>query len=112
MQNRKKAASEKQEKVIDDDSQAKGKKKILVPYIGEQGDPNIDDFMNDNAYMMTGFRIGFHTYRQAARSIFMIHNETMDIWTHMIGSITFICVVFYVIFYLQPVNLQDNTLVS
>ena len=62
--------------------------------------------------MKTGYRIGFHSYKDAARSIFMIHNETMNIWTHFLGALGFVCVVFYVIIYMQPVSLRDDTPLS
>lgn len=90
------------------DEDPQGKKKVLEPYIGDIDDPNIDDFVVDNLYLKTGFRIGMNTYKQAARSLFMVHNETMNIWSHLLGALSFLGVVFYVIVYLQPVSLHDT----
>ena len=75
-------------------------------YIGDITDPNVDEFVADNPFLLTGFRIGFHTYWDAARSLFMVHNETMNVWSHLLGAIGFLCTVVYVLVYLQPIALH------
>lgn len=49
--------------------------------------------MKDNHHIETGYRIGFKT-KQVFKSLFMIHNETVNIWTHLLGAI----IVFFFIF--------------
>ena len=49
-----------------------------------------------NKYIVTGYRINFVTWRQIIRSLFLWHNETMNIWTHMVGFFVYtvvLCVV-------------------
>lgn len=45
-----------------------------------------------NKYIMTGYRINFVTWRQIIRSLFMWHNETINIWTHMVGFFVYVIV--------------------
>ena len=33
----------------------------------------------------------------------MLHNETMNVWSHLLGAIAFICTFIYVLVYLQAV---------
>jgi adiponectin receptor len=50
--------------------------------------------MVDNPHITTGYRIGFHTFKQALRSFFMWHNETLNVWTHFCGKILFMGLIF------------------
>lgn len=47
-------------------------------------------FCQDNEYIRTGYRINFRTVPQILKSLFMIHNETVNIWSHLVGAIAFI----------------------
>lgn len=46
-------------------------------------------YLADNAYIHTGYRLNY-TIEDCAKSIFQWHNETLNVWTHMIGSFIFI----------------------
>ncbi|KAG0306812.1 hypothetical protein BGZ98_001677 [Dissophora globulifera] len=48
-----------------------------------------------NPYILTGYRF-LSSKRQCLWSIFRIHNETCNIWTHMIGLIGLIALGFYI----------------
>ena len=41
-------------------------------------------FMQDNDKIQRGYRINFTSKRQLLRSLFMVHNESVDIWTHLL----------------------------
>ena len=84
----------------------------IEPYIGNLDDPNLDDFVKDNKHIKTGYRICFHTYWEAARTLFMIHNETLNVWSHLIGALFFSFLVFYVLIYLHPTSLHENEMTS
>lgn len=56
------------------------------------------DYLQDNDFIRTGYRAGY-TVKEAtlrysllflSNSIFRKHNETLNIWTHLIGVITFL----------------------
>ncbi|KAI8384922.1 hemolysin-III related-domain-containing protein [Radiomyces spectabilis] len=42
----------------------------------------------ENKYILSGYRF-YQSHRDCLRSIFMLHNETMNIWSHLIGFIFF-----------------------
>ena len=44
-----------------------------------------------NKYIHTGYRTNF-TFRDAFRSVLMVHNETANIWTHLLGVGLFACI--------------------
>lgn len=52
------------------------------------------DYAKDNEHIIEGYRIGFESPKTTIKSLFMIHNETVNIWTHLVGFI----IVFFLIF--------------
>ena len=57
-------------------------------------------WLRDNDFLSHGHRPPMPSFRSCFRSIFRIHTETGNIWTHLIGFIAFICVCLYI--YLRP----------
>lgn len=45
-----------------------------------------------NNSIHTGYRTNF-TFRDALRSVWMLHNETANIWTHIVGLVVFVVIV-------------------
>ena len=45
-------------------------------------------FLQDNEYILTGYRV-FYNWTDSWTSLFTIHNETANIWTHLIGFFLF-----------------------
>ena len=50
--------------------------------------------MCDNHFIFKGYRIGFYNFRLALRTLFMLHNETANVWSHIIGVV--ICLGFLI----------------
>ena len=48
------------------------------------------EFMRYNPYIETGYRINFDTFWKLGKSLFMLHNETVNIWSHLIGALAFV----------------------
>ena len=46
----------------------------------------IPKFMQENQHIRQGYRIGYDSPQKVIKSLFMIHNETVNIWTHLIGA--------------------------
>ncbi|KAK3241740.1 hypothetical protein CYMTET_48522 [Cymbomonas tetramitiformis] len=46
-------------------------------------------WLQDNKYIVNGYRANL-SKRAAAMSIFRIHNETFNIWTHFVGFLMFV----------------------
>jgi len=44
-------------------------------------------WLRDNDFLLHGHRPQLHTFTECFRSIFRIHTETGNIWTHLIGRL-------------------------
>ena len=60
-----------------------------------------ESYMKGNRYILRGYRMNFDTWKRVVRSFFMIHNESINVWTHFFGALLVIFLVFYTIFYFQ-----------
>uniref|UniRef100_A0A1B6H4B9 Adiponectin receptor n=1 Tax=Cuerna arida TaxID=1464854 RepID=A0A1B6H4B9_9HEMI len=69
---------------------------------------NLPDWMQDNDCLISGYRPPLVTFSACFMSIFRMHTETVNIWTHLIGCIAFL--VLAVHFILSPVSLQEKLL--
>lgn len=47
-------------------------------------------FLVDNEFILRGYRINFNTKRKICRSLFLLHNETVNVWSHILGVLAFI----------------------
>ena len=78
----------------------------IHPHIG-----NIDEapeWLIDNHFILTGYRIGFTKVKDVLKSLFMIHNETTNIWSHMLGIIMFILLTSYIIIFIGQDKFIDS----
>lgn len=58
------------------------------PYIGKNEE-------HSNNFIHRGYRINFFKKRHILKSLFMLHNETTNIWTHLIGCIVVLLLALY-----------------
>lgn len=65
--------------------------------------------MVDNEFIWRGYRIGFNSKRKIMRSLFMVHNESINIWTHLIGAICFVGLIAYTFTYMAPPALDAGS---
>ncbi|XP_069141674.1 adiponectin receptor protein-like [Argopecten irradians] len=56
---------------------------------------SLPDWLKDNDFLHTGHRPPTNSFLQCFKSIFRIHTETGNIWTHLLGMIAFIGVAGY-----------------
>ena len=54
------------------------------------GYSNLPQFLQDNDFLRKGHRPPLPTLTECFKSIFRIHTETGNIWTHLLGSVAFI----------------------
>lgn len=47
----------------------------------------LPEWYQDNEYIVSGFRPISNSYRACLRSVFQIHNQTGNIWSHGLGSL-------------------------
>ena len=52
------------------------------------------DYLKTNPYIRTGYRSP-QKYSQCLRSVFSLHNETLNIWTHLLGFIYFFTILLW-----------------
>lgn len=52
---------------------------------------HLPEWLRDNDYLHWGHRPQLTSFGQCFRSIFRIHTETGNIWTHLIGSSLLLC---------------------
>lgn len=41
-------------------------------------------------FIETGYRLPLNSYRACLKSLFSLHNELMNCWTHILGALWFI----------------------
>lgn len=49
----------------------------------------LPDWRKDNTFIFTGYRQTSNSYWGSFSSIFFLHNESVNIWSHLLGAITF-----------------------
>ena len=69
------------------------------------------DWLVDNMFLLKGYRVGFERKRDIFKSLFMSHNELLNIWTHLLGGLIFLGVLIYVCLQLDSYLLLSKRLV-
>jgi len=70
------------------------------------------EWLIDNKFILHGYRVDFHHKWDLFKSLFMKHNELMNIWTHLIGGMIFIGLVVYTLLYFNTFSIIYNKLVN
>ena len=52
-------------------------------------------YMVTNKYILNGYRINYDTWGATLCSLFQLHNETINVWTHFIGFL--VCTAFFIV---------------
>ena len=76
-------------------------------YIGAKEDAA--EWEIDNVYLNSGYRINYYSVSLVLRSIFQAHNELANIWTHLIGALTFLGLLVYICISFTPMVFKTNT---
>ena len=63
-------------------------------------------YMKDNSDITHGYRINFNNPKKIFKSLFMVHNEIVNIWTHLCPAIFIIIFISYFIFF--PISLSKD----
>jgi adiponectin receptor len=62
----------------------------------------LESWQQDNEFLHSGYRKATNSYRQSLASLSYIHNQTANIYSHLIGAFLFICFGFFVYLELVP----------
>ena len=55
----------------------------------------IPKYFRHNESIKTGYRLNCNTLSKAFKSLFILHNESVNIWSHLFGAIFFIFLIWY-----------------
>ena len=102
---------QKQGKITDDDAYVSGNEEIIgdgKPFIGELW--QAPKFLHENTDIERGYRINFRTPFLCNKSLFILHNELVNVWSHLLGSLVFVYLIFYVLVYLPPPSILDRNI--
>jgi adiponectin receptor len=80
------AASEAVEEVVETTKKVEKKIEKKLTYLWDE----IDAWQQDNHYIISGYRPASNSYLASFKSIFHLHNETVNIYTHLLGSFLFL----------------------
>lgn len=64
----------------------------------------------DNEFIKMGYRVNFNTVKRIIKSLFMFHNESMNIWSHLVGAVLFLFFISYIAFRMNSIFTLDNFL--
>ena len=53
------------------------------------------EYLKDNEYIRSGYLINCNTFKKVLSSLIKCHNETMNVWSHLLGTLIAIVFIFY-----------------
>lgn len=66
-------------------------------------DANLEDYTEwgrDNPLIKTGYRVGYRGFMPVFKTLFQYHNESVNIWSHLLGQLIFIGILILIILYI------------
>ena len=63
-------------------------------------------FIQDNEFIKNGYILNCNTYKKTFFSLFICHNETVNIWSHLLGALIFIFLIWYTKYYISNFKSQ------
>lgn len=88
-------------------SHYEGKSQVIVGSYNEA-----PDYIKDNKYIKKGYRINCDSVIKVTKSLFVFHNETVNIWSHIIGAITAIVLIGYTAIFITSYSTQLKNLTN
>ena len=70
------------------------------------------DYLKDNEYIKRGYLINCNSFDLVLRSLFVCSNETINIWSHLIGCIISIILILFTVFFIQTGQIKELTQVE
>jgi len=66
----------------------------------------------DNEYITGGYRINHFSFRAALSSLFSLHNESVNVWSHLLGMLFFAALIAYSGLFLASMSDVGNTVIQ
>lgn len=74
---------------------------------------DLPDWMKDNDYIKRGYRPQLSSFTSCLKSIFTLHTETGNIWTHLVGCSIFVVIACYTLYmYQAKLTISDIAIFS
>jgi adiponectin receptor len=83
-----------------DDHKHSNLKEKIQHFVGLHTDA--PDYLKDNDYIISGYRINFSSPKKVLQSLFIKHNESYNVWSHLLGSIFVIFLMVVLFFQVMP----------
>ena len=78
-------------------------REMIKAFIGQAHDA--PEHLVDNEFIKHGYRIGYDRSAYAIfKSMFTMHNEFVNVWSHCCGSLLFVGLIIYTMFYLSSMK--------
>ena len=70
------------------------------------------EYIKDNEYIKRGYRVNCNSVKKVAKSLFYLHNESVNVWSHLLGTITVIILIVYTAIFITSYNIQLGNVIS
>jgi len=67
------------------------------------------DYLKDNEFIKNGYLINCHSLKLVLRSLFVCSNETINIWSHLVGCIISILLILFTAMFLKTSLIRELT---
>lgn len=64
-------------------------------------------YMKDNQDITHGYRINFNTPKKIFKTMFTVHNESVNIWTHFVPALFLLFFIGYLLIFVGPTTLME-----
>jgi len=68
----------------------------------------LEEWRQDNEWIVTGYRVSDGSYASCFQSLLYIHNETGNIYSHLLGGVIFVAITFYTYAYILGEAFMDR----
>ena len=65
------------------------------------------DYLKDNEFIKSGYLINCNSFKLVLRSLFVCSNETINIWSHLIGCIISVLLIIFIAFFIQTEKVKE-----
>ena len=65
------------------------------------------DYLKDNEYIKEGYLINCNSFDKVFRSILVCSNETINIWSHLLGCIISILLILFITFFIKTGKIKE-----
>ena len=69
-------------------------------------------YIQDNEYIKRGYLLNCNTFKKTLRSLLMLHNESVNVWSHLIGAIFFFFLIWYTTIFITNLQTQISNIRS